>query len=303
MRFLLLLLLVLLLVEGNEGNGTLFQEKEEESGHSSFAARRAAQAPVGSRSLRMQGYSLSHQVQSLAEKAPKSKQNQESQISFETLLRLAEEQEQNPLKNSPNVSPFFWTVLTSCILFSVTAFVTDPMAAQSLWKSVIAKRLDTILAVAWIPWCWYNPTRFALVDLLVLIQFVRQPSVLPYLKHQVIPIWTKTFKTMLLTEIWTRIWKWVFVQVDQIKLAIAPRINQSKSQEKPESWRDGHLVWPAPQAPSWLVQFHAAVVGSVQRGIKSAFKKSIQETILSALGVWGSALQEQLVALAVSWSQ
>lgn len=268
-------------------------------------ARRAAISPVRrgdsspvDGSHRMQNYSLSRQVNYLSK-------NVDMQSSFETLLRLEEEHQQQikaSLKPPPRISPLFVSVLGSSLLFSISALLWDPSSSRSLWKTVLGKKVETILAVIWLPWCWYHPGRFALVDLFLFLQFVRQPAVLPYLKRAVVPILLKTLKTMLLTEMWTRTWKWVFFQVEQTRLAIQIGLDQGEGENDRESWMEGHLVWPTTEPPSWLVEVHAALVGGVRRGIKSAFKKSVQETVGSAFKIWRTVLEEQIL-IAVEWHE
>lgn len=253
-------------------------------------------SPIGMRSCsRMPDYSLSFHAKHL------SQNNPNQQTSFDNLLRMEEKRLQKSTKPPITVSPSFMGIVGSALLFALSALVWDPSSARALWKSVLHKKIGTILAVAWLPWCWYHPAKLALVDLLILIQLVQQPAVLPYLQKQVFPILWKTFYSMMVTEAWTRAWKHVFSQMDLIRQHVVAEYYQGGKEENKkdeESWKDGHLVWPDP--PSWLVDLHGAVVGSVRKGIKSAMKKSVQETISSAFLVWTDALQEQIL-LSAEW--
>lgn len=228
----------------------------------------------------MQEFSLSHHADYLS-------QNSSQQSSFENLLRLEKEHQKKATTAKPpaqKVSTLFVSVVGSSVLFALSAFLWDPSSAQALWKSVLGKKMQAALAVAWLPWVWAHPAKFALVDMLVLVQLVRQPAVMPYLQKEVLPIIYKTFQTMLIQEAWTRTWKWVFAHIEQVRLAVLSSTEDEHSGKLGgrEAWTDGILAWPTDEPPSWLVELHSTVVGSVRKGIKSAFKKSVQETVMSA---------------------
>jgi hypothetical protein len=58
----------------------------------------------------------------------------------------------------------------------------------------------------------------------------------------------------------------------------------------------GFFEWPQQEPPEWLTGLHSLVVGSVQKGIKSSFKKSIQESIVASFSICISALNAQILA-------
>ncbi|CAB9528807.1 expressed unknown protein [Seminavis robusta] len=289
-----------------------------------YSARRAATRPIRQeeedfrltpskntsisgtfRSNRMKNHSLVQQVEYL------SIQNSNQQSSFETLLKLEDERRQqiaSAKKANDQPTPIFWSILGSSVLLAISSFLWDPSSAQSLWKTVLNKKFQAALAVAWLPWVWAHPGKLALVDLLIIVQFMRQPAMLPYLQYEVVPIIGKTIRTMLLTELWTRTWKWFFPQWDKLRSQVAKQLKTKDNDDNPSSgsnqqqyepWTIGHVSWPQKMLgdpPSWLVETHKFLVGGVRRGIKSAFKKSIQETLMTSFSVWKAALEEQIIA-------
>lgn len=271
-------------------------------------AQKAASAPIHKKnetkisaftgkSHRMEEYSLAQQIDYLSEKGNESY--------FEVLLQMEEarqQQEENMTSiqasstlSQSRISPTFLSILGSSSLLAVLSWLWDPASARSLWKTVVGKKLRAALAVAWLPFVWAHPGKLALVDLLILIQFVRQPAVLPVLQYEVIPLVWKTVKAMVVAELWSRSWKWFFTQLDQVKQEVMAEIgNKQEDTEKSveDSLRIGVVKWPTNSPPSWLKKIHALLVGSVRKGIRSSIKKSIQETIMSSLEVWINALRD-----------
>lgn len=263
---------------------------------------------------RMKDFSLAQQVEYFTIQDPSQ------QSSFEALLKLEDErQQQMLLQNSRTAepSPFFLSMLGSAVLFAISSFVWDPASAKSLWKTVVNKKMKNVIAVGWLPWVWARPSKLAVFDLLVIVQFIRQPAMLPYLQYEIIPIIGKTLHTMVVTEIWARIWKWFFPHWDQLVKFVARQSsalwkrndNSSKGSAKEKSasssgeeWKVGHICWPEDvlgKLPPWMVATHKFLVGGVRKGIKSAFKKSAQETMVSSFSVWKEALQEQVIVRVV----
>jgi hypothetical protein len=252
--------------------------------------------------FRMKDCTLAQQVAFLS--------NNETLNSFETLLQMEEERQKEhetilaaSSNMAPTISPFFLGVLTSSGFLALSSWFLNPLSTQSVWKQALSKRIKPALGLAWLPLIWEHPAKLAFVDLLLLGQILRQPTVYPYIQKEVIPFAWKTFQTMILTEVWTRIWKWLFLHVDQVRqaLGVGAEVNNGSvsengrdEQHHPSTF--GILEWPKQYPlPSWLVDVHSLVVGGVQRGIKNSFKKSFQEAIMSALSVWRDALSEQLL--------
>ena len=296
-------------------------------------ARNAVYAPIrrdhdnNNNSHRMQDYSLAQQMEFLSQS---SKNNSNDGTNhgkyFEMLLQMETKEQQKQLTTversslnnqskaiitTPVVSPLFWSILGSASALAFSSWLWDPKSAQTLWKTVVGKKIQAVLAVAWLPWVWAHPSQLALADLLVLIQLVRQPAVLPYLQAKVLPVVFKTCKAMIVAEIWSRGWKWFFWHLETVRQSILEKTagkdewgktgNNEAGTTGVEDLEGTHnflslgrLSWPA-EPPSWLVEAHNLVIGGIRKGIKSSAKKSIQETITASFTVWINAIEEQLM--------
>lgn len=292
----------------------------------SLAAQKAVHDPIRSNSAddtfgstavtnndshRMQDFSLAQQMELLSQKKQKNG-GETTTTHFEYLMMQPVEDKINFLPAIPGKSVplapvttrVFWSILGSAGILALSSWLWDPASAHTLWKTVVGKKLGAALAVVWLPWVWAHPAQLALVDLVVLVQLARQPAAMPYLQEHVLPIVWKTAKAMVVAEIWSRGWKWFFTHLEQVhksvleQVAIDPVLEQAG--EGSTSYRKdllalGLLVWPTTTPPSWLVEAHSLVVGSIRKGVKSSIKKSIQETITTSFGVWRNVLQEQVV--------
>ena len=293
-------------------------------------ARNAAYAPIrGSRrnnnnnnsnnsantGHRMQDYSLAQQMEFLSQTSKHDGRNQGKY--FELLLQMEIEEQQSQLipshKNTSKTtatSPLFWSILGSASALALSSWLWDPRSAQTLWQTVVGKKVGAALAVAWLPWVWAHPSQLALADLLVLIQLARQPAVLPYLQTKLLPVVVKTIKAMIVAEIWSRGWKWFFWHLEAARQSILEKTTgndewktshnpagDDKDTEETQTFLSmGRLAWPAnSEPPSWLVEAHSLVIGGIRKGIKSSAKKSIQETITASFTVWINAIEEQLM--------
>ena len=67
--------------------------------------------------------------------------------------------------------------------------------------------------------------------------------------------------------------------------------NDEEEIAKKSSFAFDVLRWRNDSPPEWLVTAHSAIVGSIRKGIKSNFKKSVQETIATSASVWRKAFQ------------
>ena len=270
---------------------------------------------------RMQEYSLAQQMEFLAQHNPPKNGNHEEFSYFEVLLQMEHDEQQQQRDElqennssatttvakkpeATTVSPVFWSILGSASILAVSSWLWDPRSAQTLWKTVIGKKLGAALAVAWLPWVWAHPAQLALVDLVVLVQLARQPAVLPFLRTNVLPVVWQTCKTMMIAEVWSRSWKWFFAHLEQVRQSVLesvtdPNEARSSSKEGKDLLSLGLLSWPTNSSPpSWLVEAHSLVVGSIRKGIKSSVKKSIQATITSSFSVWRNVLEEQVKIVA-----
>ena len=271
-------------------------------------------------SYRMQDSSLSDHAHQLF-----FNHDGESPNSFSFLVQLEEERlQQNnnavssttaTMKETAKISPYFASALGGSVMLAATSWFLDPVTTETLWEKSISKRLGTALAVAWLPLLWGHPARFAIIDLLLLVQVARQPAVISYFQKQVLPFVWKSLQTMIVTELWGRAWKWFFWQLEQLLQSLNDTLTNQQQQERQQQqqsssssleskeqqmsstyyFRFGFLEWPAQSAPpDWLVDMHSIIVGSVQKGVKSHFKKSIQETLVASFSVCTNALREQI---------
>jgi hypothetical protein len=269
-------------------------------------ARRAATRPIRSydirgsprysRRRRMQDLTLAQQVEYLAK-------NSNQQASFHNMLKTEGESQStaasttnaNPDKDT-SVAPFWGSVVGVSALLAVTSWIWGSSSGQVSSKPIWTEKLGSILSVAWLPWVWAQPTKLKVLDLLVLSQVAVQPALIPFVRYEILPLIAKTLQTMLVAELWKRTWKWFFAQWDQLLFRQSMMVQEDDDGNTPE-WRMVHWVWPKEtlgEPPSWLLELHSLLEGSVRRGIKREFKKSIQEAIMSSLAVWKDAIQKLL---------
>jgi hypothetical protein len=254
-------------------------------------------SPRNPRRHRMKDQTLDQQVEYLAKKSSR-------QTSFQNLLKAEGESQStattttraNPNKDPP-VAPFWGSVVGVSALLAVSSWLRDPSSGQGLWSTIWTEKLGSILSVAWLPWVWAQPTKLKVLDLLVMSQFAVQPALLPYVRYEILPLIAKTFQTMLVAELWKRTWKWFFAQWDQSLWRQSMMVQEGDNGNTRE-WKMGYWVWPKEalgEPPSWLLELHSLVEGSVRGGIKRAFKKSIEAATMSSLGAWKDAMQEQIL--------
>lgn len=285
---------------------------------------------VASNNHRMTNYTLTQQAEYLSQQQQRQQQaGKEYYTTFEVLLQMEERRQEQEKRNqqtgivvhhpanSNKMSPIFWSVLGSASLLSVSSFWRDPSTAHHLWTTSVQKKVGAVLAVAWLPWIWARPAQLPFFDLIILVQLGRNPTVQPFLQQEVLPMIWKTVKAMMVHEAWSRAWKWFFVQCDTLRQSMSSMKekeemeretnhatsstdvsnNEEKEIAKKSSFAFDVLRWPNDSPPEWLVTTHSAIVGSIRKGIKSNFKKSVQETIATSASVWRKAFQEQVQLL------
>ena len=266
---------------------------------------------------RMQDYSLAQRIYLLSKKV----NGNDISGDFEVLMSIVSDEEELNNTNLPSIkqaakaadavvvtSPtptMFWSILGSSGVLAVSSWLCDPVHARTLWKTVVSKNIGAALAVAWLPWVWAHPGQLALVDLLLFLQLVRHPAVLPYFQKQVLPVIWRTAKAMIVAEMWTRGWKWFFAHLDHARQYAMTQLGTSmedtnvldgEHKNATDILSLGLLSWPLEsEPPGWLVEAHSLIVGSIRKGVKSSVKKSIQETITSSIMVWRNVLQQQVL--------
>jgi hypothetical protein len=203
----------------------------------------------------------------------------------EFVSRLLQEQEQgdSAVCSTASVSKsLVWTVLggsalllLSSQLLSLSSSSAIAALGQDLWKAA-----QVALSVNWLPWMWIRPsfTATAAADLVTYVQLFAKVELLEYLWLHIAPLSFQSFRTMLIAELWNRFWTATFRQV---ALLFPPPASPPSSSSSSSS--RSHTDNPAAASPAWLVESHAFLVATIQRGTKKIFQTTIQKQLQGAI--------------------
>jgi hypothetical protein len=215
----------------------------------------------------------------------------------EFVNRLLQEQEQgdSAVCNASVSTSLVWTVLGGSALLLLTSQLLSPSSSsfiasmgQDLWKAA-----QVALSVNWLPWMWIRPsfTAASAADLVTYVQLFAKVELLEYLWLHIAPLSFQSFRTMLIAELWNRFWTATFRQVALLFPPSAPPPSSSS--------RRSHTDNPAAASPAWLVESHAFLVATIQRGTKKilvgTIQKQLQEAIDPILQVTYTAARDVLL--------
>jgi hypothetical protein len=200
----------------------------------------------------------------------------------EFVNRLLQEQDQgdSAVSTTSASTSLVWTILGGSALLLLTSQLLSPSSSsaitamgQDLWKAAQAA-----LSVNWLPWMWIRPNFNAAsaADLVTYIQLFAKVELLEYLWLNVAPLSFQSFRTMLIAELWNRFWTATFRQV---ALLFPPQTPSTSSSSSSRS----HTDTPAAATPAWLVESHAFLVATIQRGTKKIFQTTIQKQLQEAM--------------------
>jgi hypothetical protein len=197
---------------------------------------------------------------------------------FVNRLLQEQEQEDSTICTTSATTSLVWTVLGGSALLLLTSQVLSPSSSstiaamgQDLWKAAQAA-----LSVNWLPWMWIRPsfTAASAADLVAYVQLFAKVELLEYIWLHIAPLSFQSFRTMLIAELWNRFWTATFRQV---ALLFPPTPSTSSSSSS------SHMDTPAAASPAWLVESHAFLVGTIQRGTKKIFQTTIQKQLQEAM--------------------
>ena len=204
----------------------------------------------------------------------------------EFVNRLLQEQEQGDsvVCNTSVSTPLVWTVLGGSALLLLTSQLLSPSSSsfiaamgQDLWKAAHAA-----LSVNWLPWMWIRPNLTAgfAADLIAYVHLFAKVELLEYWWVHIAPLSFQSFRTMLIAELWNRFWTGTFRQV---ALVFPPPAPPSSSSSSSSSSSRSTTDNPAAASPAWLVESHAFLVATIQRGTKKIFQTTIQKQLKGAI--------------------
>lgn len=162
-----------------------------------------------------------------------------------------------------------WTWMGTVASILVASFIV--LSPSAVWKEVLTG-FNAIISIHSIKLFLQQPES-AFSDFLVAIFLMSRPGTLESLQKQVWPTIVSTFKTMLLAETWSYVWKMTWKAVGNIQTAVGDIYPESTPpQWLPERW--GNCWVQVTSSMDGFLQRHT------RRVIQKILQRNIQETII-----------------------
>ena len=180
----------------------------------------------------------------------------EDEMDIQTILKRRDfdlRKDRPGLVSRKGVNP--WMLGSFLAVVVVTSYLSP-----SLWTE-LGQTLLQALSVAWLPVLWISPSSWP-SDIWVFYKSVE--SSWDWFKESALPIAMNTLKSMVVAEIWRNIWSITFRQLNIL-------YKQEKENEESSKF------------PAWLEVSQRFFLGTIQRGTKSMFTKTVQKHVQASV--------------------